>query len=199
MLRKILLMPVLLVFLTASETWAITGLGIGVRGGVIQGYKCDKLNSLPTGKKDWLQDMPMIGAHLKVGTLRVIHLEASLEYAWKEQNLALPGSVRAKFSISDLSLNGTVKYMFSLPAIKPYVGVGVGIHKLAYGISNDAFSAYVPEDQNKLGLHAVSGLLLSVPAVPLELMAEARYTRVQTTEASTRYATFLVGLTYKLP
>ncbi len=199
MVKKILLMPVLFVLLTASETWAITGLGIGVRGGVIQGYKCDKLNSLPTENKDWLKDMPMIGVHLEVGTLRVIHLETSLEYAWKDQNLVLPGSVRTKFSISDLSLNGTVKYMFSLLAIKPYVGAGAGIHKLAYGISNDAFSVYIPEDQNRLGLHAVGGLLLSVPAFPLELMAEARYTNVQTKEASTRYATFLAGLTYKLP
>jgi len=199
MVKKILLIPVVFVLLTASQTWAITGLGIGVRGGVVQGYKCDKLNLLPTGQKDWLKNMPMIGAHLKVGTLRVIHLEASLEYAWKEQTLDLPGSVRAKFSISDLSLNGTAKYMFSLLAIKPYVGAGAGIHKLAYGISNDEFSVYIPEDENKLGLHAVAGLLLSVPAVPLELMAEARYTTVQTKETSTRYATFLAGLTYKLP
>jgi opacity protein-like surface antigen len=199
MVRKMFVMPFLFVLFTASQTWAITGLGIGVRGGVIQGYKCDNLNSLPTGKKDWLQDMPMIGAHLKVGTLRVIQLEASLEYAWKEQNLTLPGSVRAKFSINDLSVNGTVKYMLSLPAIKPYVGAGAGIHRLAYGISNHEFSVYIPEDQSKLGLHVVGGVLLSVPVVPLELMAEARYTRVQTAEASTRYATFLAGLTYKLP
>ena len=197
--KKILLASFVLVLFTGSEAGAITGLGIGVRGGVIQGYRNDNLNQLPTGKKDWLKDMPMIGAHLKVGTLRIIYLEASLEYAWKDQEIELKDLGKTKFSISDLSVNGTAKYMFSLLAIKPYVGAGVGIHKLAYGVSNDAFSVYIPEDESKLGLHALGGILLSFPAIPLELMAEARYTTVQTKGASSRYATFLAGLTYKLP
>jgi opacity protein-like surface antigen len=170
-----------------------------VRGGILQGYRNDNLNNIPTGEEDWLENMPMVGAHLKVGTLRIIHLEASVEYAWKEQDIVLTGLGKTRFSINDLSLNGTAKYMFSLAVLKPYVGAGAGIHKIAYGVSTDAYSVYIPEDESKTGFHAVGGVLLSPPVFPVELMLEAKYTTVQTQGASTRYATFLVGLTYKLP
>jgi opacity protein-like surface antigen len=199
MRKGIVLVSVILFLLVGSEAGAITGLGFGVRGGVIQGYQNDKLNDIPTGKEDWLENMPMVGVHLKIGTFRIIHLEASVEYAWKKQDIDLIGLGKTEFSINDLSLNGTAKYMFSLIAIKPYVGAGVGVHRLAYGISLDDQSVPIPEDENKLGYHVVGGVLLSPPATPLELMAEARYTRIQTGGASTKYATFLAGITFNLP
>ncbi len=187
-----------------SEAWSITGLGIGIKGGMIQNYKNDNLDSIPTLGQDWLEKMPLVGVHLKIGTLRIIHLEASVEYAWKEKEIVLEDPisknlVRADFSINDLSLNGTAKYMFSFPVLKPYLGVGVGIHRLVYGISNETYSVYVPEDQNRMGFHGVGGFVLSFPAFPLELLAEARYTSVRTENEPTRYTTFLAGLTFNLP
>jgi opacity protein-like surface antigen len=199
MKKGIVLASLILFLLAGSEAGAITGLGLGVRGGIIQGYQNDNLNDIPTGKEDWLENMPMVGAHLKIGTFRIIHLEASVEYAWKKQDIDLTGLGKTEFSINDLSLNGTAKYMFSLIAIKPYVGAGVGIHRLAYGISNEVYSIYIPEDENKMGYHVVGGVLLSPPASPLEFMAEARYTRIQTGGAATKYATFLAGITFNLP
>jgi len=187
-----------------SEAWSITGLGIGIKGGMIQNYKNDNLNLIPTKNQDWLEKMPLVGVHLKIGTLRIIHLEASVEYAWKEKEIVLEDPisknlVRADFSINDLSLNGTAKYMFSFPVLKPYVGAGVGIHRLVYGISNETYSVYVPEDQNRIGFHGVGGFVLSFPASPLELLAEVRYTSIQTENEPTRYTTFLAGLTFNLP
>jgi len=89
--------------------------------------------------------------------------------------------------------------MFSFPVLKPYVGAGVGIHRLVYGISNETYSVYVPEDQNRIGFHGVGGFVLSFPASPLELLAEVRYTSIQTENEPTRYTTFLAGLTFNLP
>jgi hypothetical protein len=199
-MRKILfLFPFFISLLFCSPTWGITGLGIGIKGGVIQNYKNDNLDSIPTLGQDWLKEMPMVGVHLKIGTLRIVHLEASVEYAWKEKEIVLENLTRTDFSISDLSLNGTAKYMFSFPVLKPYLGAGVGIHRLVYGISNEAYSVYVPEDQNRIGFHGVGGFVLSFPAFPLELLAEARYTSVRTENKSTRYTTFLAGLTFNLP
>jgi len=193
----ILWLFVLLFF--CSEAWSITGLGIGIRGGVIQNYENDNLNLIPTQDQDWLKEMPVVGVHLKIGTLRIIHLEASLEYAWKEKEIVLGNSTRADFSINDLSLNGTAKYMFSFPVLKPYIGAGVGIHKLVYEISNEVYSVYIPDDQNRVGFHGVGGLLLSFPAFPLDIQAEVRYTSIQTKNEPTRYTTFLAGLTFNLP
>ncbi|MCK4403650.1 MAG: hypothetical protein KAW02_01045 [candidate division Zixibacteria bacterium] len=185
--------------LLGSEAWGITGLGIGIKGGMIQNYKNDNLDSIPTLGQDWLEKMPVVGVHLKIGTLRIIHLEASVEYAWKEKEIVFENLTRADFSIKDLSLNATAKYMFSFPVLKPYLGAGVGMHKLVYGISNETYSIYVPEDQSRVGFHGVGGFVLSFPASPLELLAEVRYTSIQTKNEPTRYTTILAGVTFNLP
>lgn len=190
--------------LLGSEAWSITGLGIGIKGGMIQNYKNDNLDSIPTLGQDWLENMPVVGVHLKIGTLRIIHLEASVEYAWKEKEIVLKDPItediiKADFSIHDLSLNATAKYMFSFPVLKPYVGAGVGMHRLVYGISNETYSIYVPEDQSRVGFHGVGGFVLSFPASPLELLAEVRYTSIQTKNEPTRYTTILAGVTFNLP
>lgn len=199
MRKRLFLFGALVVLWSGSDAWGITGLGIGVRGGMIQNYKNDNLKLIPTLDDDWLKEMPMVGVHLDIGTLKVIHLEASVEYAWKEKGIVLDNQTRADFSVSDVSLNGTAKYVYSLFALKPYIGAGAGLHKLVYGISNDAYSIYVPEDQSKLGLHVVGGFVLSAPAFPLEFSAAARYTSIRTENDPTRYVTLLAGLTYKLP
>ncbi len=185
--------------LFASQAWCITGLGIGIKGGMIQNYKNDNLNLIPTQDQDWLEKMPLVGVHLKIGTFRIIHLEASVEYAWKEKEIVLKNFTKTDFSINDLSLNATAKYIYSFPVLKPYVGAGVGIHKLVYGISNETYSLYVPEDQRRVGFHGVGGFVLSLPAFPLEFLVEVRYTSIQTENEPTRYTTILAGVTFNLP
>jgi len=183
----------------SSSAWGITGLGIGIRGGMIQNYSYDKLDLIPAQNKDWLKEMPMVGVHLKIGTLRIIQLEGSLEYAWKKKQIVLDQNIKADFSINDLSFNATAKYMFSFPVLKPYLGAGVGIHRLAYGISNHTYSVYIPEDQSQMGWHGVGGLVLSPPVFPLEFFVEARYTHIPTKEKVTHFTTILAGVTYNLP
>ena len=198
-MKKTLTLCVFLFVLFGNQAWGLTGLGFGVRGGMIQDYKNDNLNLIPTQDQDWLKEMPVVGVHLKIGTLRVVHFEASVEYAWKETEIVLENLTRTEFSVNDLSLNATAKYVYSIPVLKPYLGAGAGIHRLVYGISNEDYSILIPEDQNKMGFHAVGGLLLSFPASPVEFFAEARYTSIQTEGESTRYTTILGGLTFKLP
>ena len=193
------LFVVFVILCCSSSAWGITGLGIGIRGGMIQNYSYDELDLIPAQNKDWLKEMPLVGVHLKIGTLRIIHLEGSLEYAWKKKQIVLDQDIKTDFSINDLSFNGTAKYMFSFPVLKPYLGVGVGIHRLAYGISNQAYSIYIPEDQTRMGWHGVGGLVLSAPAFPLELFVEARYTTIPTQDKGTHYTTILAGVTYNLP
>jgi opacity protein-like surface antigen len=180
------------------QAFAITGLGMGIRGGLIQNYKNPNLNSL-TPQKDFLKEMSMAGVHLKIGTLRIIDLEASLEYAWKKKKIVLGEKVKADLTINDLSLNATAKYIFSVPVIKPYLGAGAGLHRLVYKISEGSYSVYLPENQNRLGFHGVGGLLLKFPMLPFELFGEGRYTIMPTKNKTTRYATILAGLTFNLP
>lgn len=198
-MKKTLTLCVFLFVLFGNQAWGLTGLGFGVRGGMILDYKNDNLNLIPTQDQDWLKEMPVVGVHLKIGTLRVVHFEASVEYAWKETEIVLENLTRTEFSVNDLSLNATAKYVYSIPVLKPYLGAGAGIHRLVYGISNKDYDIFIPEDQNKMGFHVVGGILLSFPASPIELFAEARHTSIQTEGESTRYTTILGGLTFKLP
>jgi hypothetical protein len=194
--------PFILGFLICSflpiQTFAITGLGIGIRGGLIQNYKNSNLDSLPT-QKDFLKNMSLVGVHLKIGTLRIIHLEASVEYAWKKKEIILEDKIKADFTINDFSLNVTAKYIFSFPVIKPYAGAGAGLHRLVFKVSKGSYSMYLPENQNRLGFHGVGGLLLKFPAIPFELFGEGRYTIIQTKDKATKYTTILAGLTFNLP
>ncbi len=194
--------PLILGFFICSfipiQTFAITGLGVGIKGGLIQNYKNPNLNSLPTSK-DFLKEMPMVGVHLKIGTLRIIHLEGSLEYAWKKKEIMLENKVKADFTMNDFSVNATAKYIFSFPVIRPYAGAGAGLHRLVYKISKGNYSVYLPENQNKLGFHGVGGLSFKFPVFPLEVFGEGRYTVVQTENKTTKYTTILAGLTYNLP
>jgi opacity protein-like surface antigen len=199
MIKKSFPVWVFLFLFFGNQAWGLTGLGFGVRGGMIRDYKNDNLDLIPTQDEDWLKEMPVVGVHLKIGTLRVVHFEASLEYAWKETEIVLENLARTEFSVNDLSLNATAKYVFAVPVLKPYVGAGLGIHRLAYGITNEEYSIFIPEDQNKMGFHAVGGLLLSFPASPIEFFAEARYTSIQTAGEPTRYTAILGGLTFNLP
>jgi len=185
--------------LFCNQAWGVTGLGFGVRGGMISNYKNDNLDIIPTQDKDWLKEMPLFGVHLKIGTLRVVHFEASIEYAWKETEIVLNDFTKTEFSINDLSINATAKYIFAVPVLKPYAGAGLGVHRLVYGISIGEEFIPIPEDQNKIGFHVVGGLLLSFPASPVEFFAEARYTTIQTAGEATRYSTILGGLTFNLP
>ena len=199
MTKKSFFLWVFLFMFFCNQAWGLTGLGFGVRGGMIRDYKNDNLNLIPTQDQNWLKEMPLVGVHLKIGTLRVVHLEASVEYAWKETEIVLGNLTKTEFSINDLSINATAKYIFAVPVLKPYAGAGLGMHRLVYGISNEDYSVFVPEDQNKLGFHVVGGLLLSLPASPVEFFAEARYTSIQTKDEATRYTTILGGLTFNLP
>jgi opacity protein-like surface antigen len=198
-MKKLFFLWVFMFLFFCNQAWGLTGLGFGVRGGMVRDYKNDNLNLVPTQDEDWLKKMPLVGVHLKIGTLRVVQLEASVEYAWKETEIVLNDFTKTEFSVNDLSINATAKYVFAVPVIKPYAGAGLGMHRLVYGISNEDYSVFIPEDQNKMGFHAVGGLLLSLPASPVEFFAEARYTSIQTEGEATRYATILGGLTFNLP
>ncbi len=180
------------------QTLAITGLGIGIRGGLIQNYKNPNLDSF-SKEKDFFKKMSLGGVHLRIGTLRIIHVEASLEYARGKKEVILLGETKADFTLSDLSLNATGKYFFSVPVIKPYVGAGAGLHRVVYDISIDDYHGYFPDNESRLGLHGVGGLLFKFPMFPLELFGEGRYTVLQTKGKATKYTTILAGLTFNLP
>jgi hypothetical protein len=153
--------------------------------------------------------MTMFGAHLKIGTLPIIDLEASVEYAQKKYDFNVPvpqvQDVWAEVTFRHVSLKGAAKYSFSPPMspIKPYVGAGLGMHFLSSTIDVPGTQYVIPLDEDysesKTGAHALGGILLSLPLFPLEFFAEGRYGVIFTGDESTKATSLYGGLTLKLP
>ena len=211
MKKVAVIVSALLVIFFCHQAFAITGLGLGIRGGLVSNY------DNPVTKKmfpDWsLKEMPLLGAHLKIGMLPVIDLEISAEYSWKKKkNIVYEFKPEGyldcirqvvDFTIRDLSLNATGKYHLSFPKIRPYIGVGAGIHRILYEISVDTMRVILPENENKLGFHGVAGLSLKLPVLPFELFAEGRYTFINTKQKKfdtkqTHYTILMAGVTFNL-
>ncbi len=197
-------------FLFNSGAQAVTGLGLGVRGGMIQNYDNPGLEKFSSDFTSGfsLKQMPLLGAHLKIGTLPIVDLEISVEYAWKKKKniIYYPEGVKildppqADLTVRDLSLNATVKYPFSFPVVKPYVGAGVGIHRMLYEFSAGETKVIFPDDENKIGFHGVGGVSLRLPSFPLEIFAEGRLVYIKTEQEKldtkeTDFVTIMAGIT----
>lgn len=197
-MKKVLILLGVLVVLS-SPVYAVTGVGIGVRGGLVSNYTNPGLDN-STFTLD-LKQMPMFGGHVVLGFIPVIELEGSAEMAWKKKSFDILGTT-GDLTLRDFSLNVTAKYKFNvMPVIKPYIGAGLGWHWLTYSLSlSSGASVDVPVDENRLGYHGLVGVALKLPALPLEFFAEGRYTHIMTkqekfdTKAS-HYTTILGGVT----
>ena len=197
MKKVLILLGVLGLF--ASPVYAITGVGVGVRGGFVSNYTNPGLDN-STFSLD-LKQMPMLGGHVVLGFLPVIELEGSAEVAWKKKEFDIAGTT-GDLTLRDFSLNVTAKYKFNMmPVIKPYIGAGLGWHWLSYSLSlSSGGTIEVPVDENRLGYHGVAGVALKLPALPLEFFAEGRYTHIMTKQEkfdtkATHYTTILGGVT----
>jgi opacity protein-like surface antigen len=194
-----------LVFIAPGAYAGLTGIGIGIHGGIISGYDnpvlenslVEQFAALPIPIDiDFPDKMTNIGMHVDIGTLRIIEFDGSLDYAWNKHDLA-PG---VELTFSDISLSGTVKKSYSLAVLKPYAGVGVGIHAVAYSLEVPGLPGIIlPSNETKLGYHVKAGMALNIPVFPLTPFAEWKYNIIQTSDKSTKYNSINVGITLDLP
>lgn len=191
----------LIIISAGSRAYAgISGLGLGVHGGIVSGYDNPVLeqgipfDSLGIDMSDKMTDL---GAHLKIGTFRVIEFDLSLDYAWKKQGIGSGIDLR----FSDFSITGSVRKSFALAVIKPYIGAGGGLHWMAYSIEfgGQVIAVALPEDESKIGYHFKVGVDLDFPLFPLTPFGEWKYNVIQTTGESTKYSSLMVGITLNLP
>ena len=204
-MKKIsLLLTTLLLFVFPS--YAFSGLGLGVRTGVVKNYENPKLGN-------FIKDMDMLGAHMKIGALSIIDLEISGEYCWKtrdgayvittyfyplDENPSSGDTVTLKFKVEDYSVNATAKCVLPTGTVRPYVGVGGGMHFLRYKYTIPDEDAKA-QTETKPSYHFCVGVLLNVPVIPLDIFAEGRYSSIQTEKKATTFFTWMLGATLNLP
>ena len=176
----------------------LTNIGIGIHGGIVSGYDNPVLeDSLinQIGNIDFSGDMTNLGMHVNIGTLRIIEVDGSLDYAWKKHEI-IQG---VNLTFSDISISGSVIKPFTLAVLKPYVGAGIGIHALAYSLETSGQTVVLPDNETKMGYHLKAGVALNLPLFPLTPSVEWKYNMIQTTAKSTKYNSINVGITLDLP
>lgn len=193
MIRKAIL-TVAVLFLVSAPAWALLGAGFGVRGGLVSNYQIGGAPAgVPVPKK-----LTMIGVHSAFSRIPAFVIEGSLEYNWKQEAYNDPTYGSYKLRINDFSANAFAKVRFPMSTVKPYLGGGLGLHKLVYSISNASGTVPIPDDATKPAYHAMLGLAVSPPMMPFELFGEYRWTWISTPDKTTKFPTLLAGMTIKM-
>lgn len=202
----LMLFSILFLGMAVPRASGITGLGFGLRGGVIP-----SLDDPNTGES--IDNLPFIGAHLKIGTLPIIDFEADVSYAkksYKPTIKVIVGGITVEKKVEtdyhDLSLNASAKYglPLSLVVVKPYIGAGIGVHLLGSTLDilegQDIRDGEIKADfsSTKNSFHLLAGLKFHIPMIPFDIFAEGRYTVIQT-DPKTKYNSIYAGLTLNLP
>ena len=181
------------VLLATAPAWALLGAGFGVRGGLISNYQIGGTPpGVPIPKK-----LTMIGVHSAISTIPALVIEGSLEYNWKQESYNDPTYGSYKMRVNDFSANAFAKVRVPMSTVKPYLGAGLGLHKLIYSVSNASGTVPIPDDLTRPAYHALLGLAFTPPLMPFELFGEYRWTWVNTPDKKTKFPTLLAGATLK--
>ncbi len=196
---KRLLLTLFLVIL-AMPAFALTGVSIGLRGGLVTNF--DQPGFATPGYES--NQMPIGGLHVRVSTLPMFDLIVTGEYAWKKNSYSWSGE-SLEISQRDLLFSASVVYPIKLKPISPYAGVGMATHSLGYdfavpsGWSLSTYGVEVPGNTTRLGYHLVGGVDLKVPMFPLSFSAEFRMNWINTPDEVTKYDSIVAGLNFSLP
>ena len=197
-MSKISLFVVIALLAISTSAFALSGLGLGVKAGVLTSYKNPNLK-LDTYKMD---DLKFYGAFVKFGG-QGMTLEAGVETFWNKKNLDLLGS-KVEVKARDILLTITGKFYFKFPIINPFVGAGIGAHKFAYSYSGNlggysGVEIKIPDDKTYFGYHIVVGAKTAIAVLPFDLFVEGKIGRVNSTGDPTDFTILSGGVIINLP
>jgi opacity protein-like surface antigen len=197
-IRKISFLVVIALLTISTSAYALSGLGLGVKAGVLTSYKNPNLK-LATYK---MNDLKFYGAFVKFGG-QGLTLEAGVETFWNKKNLDLLGN-KVEVKARDILLTATAKFYFKFPIINPFVGAGIGAHKFTYSYSGDlggysGVEIKIPDDKTYFGYHLVVGVKTAIAVLPFDLFVEGKIGRVNSSGDPTDFTILSGGVIINLP
>ncbi len=136
------------------------------------------------------------GALVDLGTITPdIMLEGNLDY-WSKSISSTSSLGSAEFSLRDLILGGTAKYMFKSgnPKFRPFGSGGLAFHFFKAAVkSTGTFVVSSDNSEMKIGIHLGGGLFYNL-SPQLDLLADGRYSIVSDVSQIALQA----GVVYKL-
>jgi hypothetical protein len=196
--RLLMVIPLLLILCLTPQVGAVTGLGLGVKGGVVTDY--DNPNIKLSDFE--FNNLKYFGGFAEFRRSSVA-FELGAEYYWDSQMLLIldeEHEVKAK----DFFIGVTGKVYFPFPLVQPFVGLGVASHKFTFEYNGplgqyENVTLVVPDDKAYFGYHLVVGARLAVAVIPFDLFVEGKIGKVNTDPDSTKFKIISVGLVFKLP
>jgi opacity protein-like surface antigen len=196
-ISKISLFVVIALLAISTSAYALSGLGLGVKAGVLTSYKNPNLK-LDKYKMD---DLKFYGAFVKFGG-QGMTLEAGVETFWKQTNINF-NNASVPVKVRDVLLTATTKFYFKFPVVKPFVGVGIGAHKFSYTgkAELDGKTVYftIPGDATYFGYHIVVGAKTAIAVLPFDLFVEGKIGRVNSSGDPTDFTILSGGVIINLP
>jgi hypothetical protein len=196
-INKISLFVVVALLAISTNTYALSGLGLGVKAGVLTSYKNPNLKL----DKYKMNDLKFYGAFVKFGGLG-INLEVGVETFWKQTNITFLGS-KVPVKARDVLLTATTKFYFKFPVVNPFVGVGIGAHKFSYTgraeLDGKTVDFAIPGDATYFGFHLVVGAKSSIPVLPFDFFVEGKIGRVNSSDDPTDFTILSGGVIINLP
>lgn len=193
-----ILLALLMCLLLAPSAQALSGLGLGVKGGVVTDFDDPNLK-LSDFEFD---NLKYFGGFLTWGS-QYFNLELGAEYYWDKSQLLIVGE-SYDAEVKDFFVGLTGKFNFDFPLIKPFFGAGVAVHDFTYKYSGplgefDEVELVVPDDEAYFGYHLVVGAKLAAKVMPFDLFIEGKMGRVNTDPEDTEFTLVSFGLIFKLP
>lgn len=194
------ILVILLVVLLTAPAFALSGISVGVKGGIVRNYEQTglSLGGFSANK------MNLAGGQVRIKTFPMIDVILSGDYAWKTNNYDFYGQ-NFGLKTKDLSFNATLVHSFSLPLVSPYLGAGIGSHHLSFeaiypsSLSLSENGITVPGSETRTGYHLVGGVSVGIPTYPISLSAEYRLNWIDTPGEMTKFNSLTFGVNLSLP
>jgi len=198
-MKKILWILVWLLVGTGSAM-AVTGIDIGIKGGIINNYDQPNLNIATYD----LNRLNLIGGQIYFSKVPMIDVIFAGEYSWRTQTYDIAGQ-SLEFKLRDFAVTASAVYPVSLPVVKPYIGAGVGSYSLSYEylrpltLSLAENGVFIPETSTYFGYHGIIGAKTDIPVFPLGVFIEGRFSRVNAPGDDINFSTWAGGIFLSLP
>lgn len=155
--------------------------GIGAKFGFSKDASDDSYN----------ESMTLIGADYRFSAIPVVDLIGTLEYSWKKYSVG--GDIPVEGTRHFFTANFSVVKPFDISLLKPYAGIGYGLHVLGGSLSimgNPVGGAAITGS----GYHFIGGLKVAPPAAPIAVYGEYRHYWTHFSTGNFRYFTLAVGV-----
>jgi len=193
-MKKIII--VFVICLISMPAYAISGLSVGIKGGMATNVDLPKVIS--DGPE--FDKLKLFGVQARVTTLPVLDFIFTAEYGWDNLDLS---DYDSEIKFHDLFVSASAVYPYKkFTLIEPYIGGGIDNHQFSFSYEYTGAPSpeiAIPVDDTYFGYHFMAGVDLNLPAFPFGLTGEFRANWIDTGNRTRKFNSLTLGINYNFP